>query len=92
MVGPAADRAERIVRDCQRFGAAAVVISRIPGASHCAGESATLARAIRNAGLPVVEIEVPPISDSLQPAIRTRLQALIESAKSGAEIGEKSGD
>ena len=81
MIGPAADRAERIVRDCRRFGAAAVVISRIPGASHCAGESAPLARAIRNAGLPVVEIEVPPISDSLQPAIRTRLQALVESAR-----------
>jgi hypothetical protein len=83
MVGPAADRAERIVRDCRRFGAQAVVISRIPGASHCAGESATIARAVRNAGLPVVEIEVPPICDSLQPAIRTRLQALIESAKIG---------
>jgi hypothetical protein len=81
MVGPAADRAERIVRDCKRFGAQAVVISRIPGASHCAGESATIARAVRDAGLPVVEIEVPPISDSLQPAIRTRLQALIESAQ-----------
>ena len=88
MVGPAADRAERIVRDCKRFGAAAVVISRIPGASHCAGESATLARAVRQAGLPVVEIEVPPISDSLQPAIRTRLQALIESVKSEAKSGE----
>jgi hypothetical protein len=81
MVGPAADRAERIVRDCKRFGAQAVVISRIPGASHCAGESTAIARAVRSAGLPVVEIEVPPICDSLQPAIRTRLQALIESAK-----------
>ena len=36
MVGSAADRAERICRDIGRFGAEAVVISRIPGASHCA--------------------------------------------------------
>ena len=35
MLGSPLDRAERICRDIQRFGAEAVVVSRIPGASHC---------------------------------------------------------
>jgi hypothetical protein len=81
MVGPAGDRAERIRRDCVRFGARAVVISRIPGASHCASESGTIARAVRDLGLPTVEIEVPPICDSLEGALRTRLGALVEAAR-----------
>ena len=36
MVGSPVDRAGRIAADVRRFGAEAVVISRIPGASHCA--------------------------------------------------------
>ena len=32
-------------------------------------------------GLPVVEIEVPPLTDALEPALRTRLEALVETAK-----------
>ena len=38
MVGPTSDRAMRIVRECQAGHAEAVVVSRIPGASHCARE------------------------------------------------------
>ena len=79
MVGSPADRAERICRDAQRFGAEAVVISRIPGASHCGLEGTIIGDAVRaGLGLPVAEIEVPPISDSIEPALRTRLEALIE--------------
>lgn len=82
MVGSAFDRAERIRRDAQRFGAEAVVISRIPGASHCALESGVLAdRLSSQAGLPVVEIEVPPLSDALWSGLRTRLQALVETVR-----------
>jgi benzoyl-CoA reductase/2-hydroxyglutaryl-CoA dehydratase subunit BcrC/BadD/HgdB len=81
MVGPAADRAKRICRDCRLFGAQAVVISRIPNASHCAMESGVIAQAVRAEGLGVIEIEVPPVSDSLEGSIKTRLQALIESAR-----------
>jgi len=81
MVGPAADRAERICRDIERFGAEAVVVSRIPGASHCATEGAVIAEAVRDRmGLPVVELEVPPLADALVPSIRTRLEALVETA------------
>jgi benzoyl-CoA reductase/2-hydroxyglutaryl-CoA dehydratase subunit BcrC/BadD/HgdB len=79
MVGPAADRAARVARDVRAFGAEAVVISRIPGASHCATEGAVIADVVRRSlGLPVVEIEVPPVADPLIPTLRTRLEALVE--------------
>jgi benzoyl-CoA reductase/2-hydroxyglutaryl-CoA dehydratase subunit BcrC/BadD/HgdB len=82
MVGSAVNRAERICTDIRRFGAAAVVISRIPGASHCGLEGTIIAELVREQlGIPVAEIEVPPITDSLEPTLRTRLEALIETAR-----------
>ena len=79
MVGPAGDRGQRICDDIRTFGAEGVVISRIPGASHCAMEGAVIGDMIRGRlGLPVVELEVPPISDSMRPTLRTRLDALVE--------------
>lgn len=81
MVGPARDRAARICREARAFGAEAVVVSRIPGASHCAFEGQVIAGAVRERlGLPVAEVEVPPLSDALRPALRTRLEALVELA------------
>ena len=85
MIGPSSDRAERICRDVVRFGAQCVVISRIPGASHCAIEGTVIRDAVRQrTGLPVVEIEVPPVSDSVEASIRTRLEAVIEAARAGS--------
>jgi hypothetical protein len=82
MVGSPIDRAERICADIGHFGAQAAVISRIPGASHCALEGTLIREALRKRlDLPVVEIEVPPISDSMEPTLRTRLEALIETTK-----------
>jgi benzoyl-CoA reductase/2-hydroxyglutaryl-CoA dehydratase subunit BcrC/BadD/HgdB len=82
MVGSAADRAERIARDVARFGGEAVVVSRIPGASHCATEGAVIRELQRSCvNVPVIEIEVPSISDALEPTLRTRLQALMETAR-----------
>jgi len=79
MVGSSVDRAQRICRDIETFGAEAVVISRIPGASHCALEGEIIAHLVsERLDMPVLEIEVPPVSDSLQPAISTRIQALVE--------------
>ncbi len=81
MAGAAQDRAARICRDARRWGCQAVVVSRIPGASHCASEGDVIAEAVRSRlGLPVLEIEVPPLSDSIRPSLRTRLEALIETA------------
>jgi hypothetical protein len=82
MVGPSADRAGRVCRDIRRFGAEAVVISRIPGASHCASEGTILAEIIGSRlDLPVVQIEIPPLADALLPALRTRLEALVETVR-----------
>ena len=79
MVGPSADRAHRIVRDARACGAEAVVVSRIPGASHCALEGTVIAEVVRTQlGLPVVELEVPPVADPMLPTLRTRLEAVTE--------------
>ena len=83
MVGSPVDRAERICHDIQRFGAEAVVVSSIPGASHCAMEGTIIGNVVRRQlALPVLEIEVPPIVDSLEPTVRTRLEALVETVGS----------
>ena len=80
MVGPSKQRAERISRQIENFSAEAVVISRIPGASHCAMESSIIAKHLRrNFTIPILEIEVPVLIDSMQTTLRTRLEALVES-------------
>ena len=82
MVGSAADRAERICTDLRHFGAEAVVISRIPGASHCAMEATVIGEVIRRRmAVPVLEIEVPPVTDAMEPTLRTRLEALVETVR-----------
>ncbi|MEN6627414.1 MAG: 2-hydroxyacyl-CoA dehydratase family protein [Candidatus Sumerlaeia bacterium] len=81
MAGPARDRAGRILAEMALFGAEAIVVSRIPGASHCATEGEVIAREARRRGWPVIEIEVPPVSDALSPQIAGRLEALVETVK-----------
>ena len=89
MVGSPMDRAGRIAADARRFGAEAVVISRIPGASHCALEGGLIGEIVgRQCGVPVLEVEVPPISDALEPALRTRLEALVETVKAAGRNDE----
>jgi len=81
MVGPAADRGARIVRECRANRAEAVVVSRIPGASHCAREGAIIREVVRESlGLPVIELEIPPVSDAMLPTLAGRLQAVVETA------------
>jgi 2-hydroxyglutaryl-CoA dehydratase, D-component len=82
MVGTSADRGRWICREAQAFGSEAVVISRIPGASHCAFEGEAIGQMIREElGLPVLEVEVPPISDAVRPALQTRFEALMETVR-----------
>lgn len=79
MAGTATERAERICRDITLFGAEAVIISRIPGASHCAMESSIIADIVMTTlKIPTMQIEVPPLSDSIRPSIKTRIEGLIE--------------
>lgn len=82
MVGSAAQRADRICREVPRVDAQMVVVSRIPGASHCATEGAIIGAEVRSRlNIPVVEIEVPSLTDALEPGLRTRLEASIETAR-----------
>jgi benzoyl-CoA reductase/2-hydroxyglutaryl-CoA dehydratase subunit BcrC/BadD/HgdB len=82
MAGSAIDRAQRICNDIRLFGSEAVLISRIPGASHCALESRIIGEIVReNFDIPILEIEVPPVTDSMRPTLLTRLQALMETVK-----------
>jgi benzoyl-CoA reductase/2-hydroxyglutaryl-CoA dehydratase subunit BcrC/BadD/HgdB len=82
MVGSAKDRAELICRNIERFGAEAVIISRIPGASHCALEGEIIRDVIhRQLGIPVLEIELPSLADAMQPALKNRISALVESVR-----------
>jgi benzoyl-CoA reductase/2-hydroxyglutaryl-CoA dehydratase subunit BcrC/BadD/HgdB len=86
MVGSPAERAERVCLDMQAFGAEALVVSRIPGASHCALEGAIIGEIVRRRlDVPFVEIEVPPLTDSMEPTLRTRLEALVETARDGRQ-------
>jgi hypothetical protein len=59
-----------------------MVISRIPGASHCAVEGKVIGDIVRaKVGIPVLEIEVPPVSDSIESGLCSRLEALMETVK-----------
>jgi benzoyl-CoA reductase/2-hydroxyglutaryl-CoA dehydratase subunit BcrC/BadD/HgdB len=86
MVGPTADRAARIVRECQANRAEAVVVSRIPGASHCAREGEIIREIVRQQlDIPAIELEIPPVCDAMLPTLGSRLQALVETAKNKAK-------
>ncbi len=82
MVGSAQDRAARIRADIVRFGAEAVIVSRIPGASHCTLEGRIIADYIwETLGMSVLEIEVPPVSDSMGASLGMRMEALVETVQ-----------
>ena len=82
MTGSTTERAERIIAECRRLRAEAVVVARIPGASHCAREGMIIRDMVgRELGLPAIEVEVPHLCDSLQPTVGSRLQALMETAR-----------
>ncbi|OHB57416.1 MAG: hypothetical protein A2Y07_04325 [Planctomycetes bacterium GWF2_50_10] len=81
MTGPTQDRAYSICSEARKFGSEAVIISRIPGASHCATETPIIAEMVRHElGIPVLEIEVPTILDPVRPSLQTKIEALIETA------------
>jgi hypothetical protein len=82
MVGSTLDRARRIIADCRTWRAEAVIVSRIPGASHCAQEGAIIRQSVRDElGLPSIELEVPPVCDSMLATLSSRVQGLLETAR-----------
>jgi hypothetical protein len=82
MVGSTLERAHRIVAECRAHRAEAVVISRIPGASHCAREGAIIHEVVRKElGIPAIELEIPPVCDAMLPTLGSRIEALLETAR-----------
>lgn len=82
MAGSSIERAQRICNDIRLFGSEAVLISRIPGASHCALEGQIIGEIVQEKfDIPILEMEVPPVTDSMRPTLLTRLQALRETVK-----------
>ncbi len=79
MAGPVEVRMRRAVADAHRVGAKGIVVSRIPGASHCPYESVCIKQL---SDLPVVEIEVDSLVDAYAPSLTTRLQAFVETCAS----------
>lgn len=79
MIGPSRDRADMIVEEMQRYGAECVIISQIPGASHCAYETNLMKNIIKDRlGLPTLEITAPSICDGREAGFSTRFEALCE--------------
>jgi hypothetical protein len=82
MVGPTSARARRIIAECRACRAEALVVARIPGASHCSREGEIIRNAVRlELGLPTIELEIPPVCDAMLPSLGSRLQALTETAR-----------
>jgi benzoyl-CoA reductase/2-hydroxyglutaryl-CoA dehydratase subunit BcrC/BadD/HgdB len=82
MVGSGAERAARIIRDMQKYGSEACIVSRIPGASHCAFEGELIASELQeHSDIPVLECEIPPVCDGVEIGLRTRISALLEIAR-----------
>jgi len=76
MAGTTRARMKRCLEEAKRCGAKGIIVSRIPGASHCAFEASMLASL---SDLPLLEIEVSSLTDSYAPALMTRLQGFMES-------------
>jgi hypothetical protein len=76
MAGTIRARMMACLADAKRSGARGIIVSRIPGASHCAFEASMLSTI---SDLPVLEIEIPSLSDLVAPSLMTRLQGFVES-------------
>ena len=75
MAAPTSERMRMCAQDAECLHAQGIIVSRIPGASHCAFEAPVLERMT---GLPVLEIEVAPLTDAYAPSLLTRLRAFTE--------------
>lgn len=83
MAGSIADRADRIRREAGRFGAEAIVVSRIPGASHCAFEGRIIADTLtEHLDIPVLQLEIQSSGCSMDQVVGGRMEALCETVRS----------
>lgn len=75
MAGTTRARMKTCLEEAKQCDAKGIIVSRIPGASHCAFEASMLASL---SDLPLLEIEVSSLTDSYAPALMTRLQGFME--------------
>jgi benzoyl-CoA reductase/2-hydroxyglutaryl-CoA dehydratase subunit BcrC/BadD/HgdB len=88
MIGTAAARAALVVEEARRYRAEGVIISQVPGASHCATEGAVIRQEVGQAlGLPVLEIVVPPLADASIGQLATRFEGFFEIIRSRRSHG-----
>jgi benzoyl-CoA reductase/2-hydroxyglutaryl-CoA dehydratase subunit BcrC/BadD/HgdB len=79
MIGSAEYRARRIIAEAKKYNAEGIVISRIPGASHCASEGHIIGEIIKKEmNIPVLDISVPSLIDATMINLKTRIQAFFE--------------
>jgi len=79
MVGPAEDRCKHIIREALKYRVDAVVIVRIPGASHCAWECKSMSEKLKAIlRIPVLDVEVPTLVNSIESTLKSRLEAISE--------------
>lgn len=75
MIGTAAYRARIVIEEARRYRAEGVIVSGIPGASHCATEGLVIREEVQRVlGLPVLEISVPPLADASSGQLAARFE------------------
>lgn len=88
MIGSAQYRARLVIDEARRYGAEGVIVSQIPGASHCATEGVVIRQEVQRAlGLPVLEIAAPPLSDATIGQLATRFEGFFEVIRSRRSHG-----
>jgi benzoyl-CoA reductase/2-hydroxyglutaryl-CoA dehydratase subunit BcrC/BadD/HgdB len=79
MIGSTEYRTRRIIAEARKYRAEGVIISNIPGASHCASEGKIMTGLLKEQlDIPVLEITVPHLIDAGITSLKTRIQAFFE--------------
>lgn len=79
MTGTSEDRAKFIVEEMKACRAEGLIISKIPGGSHCSIEAKIIKDyVIKDLKVPVLDIECPPMIEGVESSLRTRIEALVE--------------
>jgi benzoyl-CoA reductase/2-hydroxyglutaryl-CoA dehydratase subunit BcrC/BadD/HgdB len=83
MIGTAEYRARLVIDEARRYGAEGVIVSAIPGASHSATEGLVIRQEVQRAlDLPVLEISVPPITDTAAGQLESRFESFFDIIRS----------
>ena len=79
MISSTRFRAERVIKEAQRFGAEGILISGISGASHCPWDESIIEEAVDSElDIPVLSFDVPFSPGRTSEQVRNRLQGFME--------------